>query len=54
MPTNVDKYFAYEHLPEKLQEASKLCFELQQQLEECHSQQLIIDWQKTGKLLIDN
>ncbi|MBT4585351.1 hypothetical protein HOC67_00485 [Candidatus Peregrinibacteria bacterium] len=23
MPTNVDKYFSYEHLPEKLQKISK-------------------------------
>ena len=49
MPTNVDKYFAYEHLPEKLQEVSKLCFELQQQLEELLvstiNHQLAEDWE---------
>lgn len=34
MPTNVDKYFTYKHLPENLQEVSKLFSDLQCQLEE--------------------
>ncbi len=34
MPTNVDKYFAYEHLPAYLQEASKPIAELAQLMNE--------------------
>jgi hypothetical protein len=34
MATNVDKYFAYEHLPEKLQQVSKPIAELHQLLSE--------------------
>jgi hypothetical protein len=34
MPTNVDKYFAYEHLPPHLQEISRPVAELQKLLEE--------------------
>ncbi len=34
MPTNVDRYFAYKHLPEQLQKVSKLCCELQQEMDD--------------------
>lgn len=34
MPTNVDKFFAYSHLPEHLQEISKPVANLQAQMEE--------------------
>ena len=34
MPTNVDKYFSYEHLPEKLQTISKPASELAKLMEE--------------------
>jgi soluble cytochrome b562 len=34
MPTNVDKFFAYEHLPESLQEVSKPVAELQKFMED--------------------
>lgn len=34
MPTNVDKYFVYDHLPEHLQEISKPIAELQKAMEE--------------------
>ncbi len=34
MPTNVDEYFAYEHLPEHLQEISKPIAELRELMEE--------------------
>lgn len=34
MPTNVDKYFVYEHLPAHLQEISKPIAELQKLMEE--------------------
>lgn len=33
MPTNVDRYFAYEHLPERLQKISKLCYELHREMD---------------------
>lgn len=33
MTTNVDQYFAYEHLPENLQQISKPCKELQELIE---------------------
>lgn len=33
MPTNVDKFFAYEHLPDHLQKISKLCADLQKAME---------------------
>lgn len=34
MPTNVDKYFTYEHLPAHLQEVSKPIAELAQSMNE--------------------
>jgi hypothetical protein len=34
MPTNVDKYFTYQHLPERLQEVSKPVADLAQLMEE--------------------
>lgn len=34
MPTNVDKYFTYSHLPDHLQNVSKPFSDLQQVLEE--------------------
>lgn len=34
MPTNVDKYFSYDHLPESLQAISKPVADLQKQMEE--------------------
>lgn len=34
MPTNVDKYFTYEHLPEHLQEVSKPIAELAKLMDE--------------------
>lgn len=33
MPTNVDKFFGYDHLPEQLQQVSKPIAELQQLME---------------------
>lgn len=33
MPTNVDKYFEYKHLPEHLQLISKACADLQKEME---------------------
>lgn len=32
MATNVDKYFVYEHLPERLQQVSKLVYDLHKEL----------------------